>query len=407
MKSKPNTISYEEVLPFLKNYVSPIDETEIVSLKEAVGYVLAEDIPCTLDVPAFDNSAMDGWALSSSDIREEPFELVQVGSSFAGHPFEGRLQKGQCVRIMTGGKVPDGADTVVMQEEITATGEQILFPPGIRPGQNVRRQGEEFKKGQVCIGRGVRLHAQHINFLAFLGLSNVCVYRKIRIAFFSTGDELVPIGTSLTEGKIYDSNRYTIDAMIKEAGYECLDLGIVPDNPESLKQVLEKAADSADAIITSGGVSVGTADFTRSVLDEVGRLVDWKCRIKPGKPLAIGKIGETYFFGLPGNPTAAQVTFLVIVSQALKLLSGQGKAELPVLKAIASGAIRKRKGVTEFQRGVLSLENGIPSVALAGSQKTGAMASMINGNCFIYLPETAESVVAGQEVFVVPFFGVC
>ncbi len=406
MSKSQNTISYEEVLPFLKKYIAGIEDTRVVPITECDGHVLAEDIKCTRDIPVFNNSAMDGWAFSAKEIKESPFTLVEVGSSFAGHPFEGNIGSGQCIRIMTGGYVPSGLDTVVMQEQVTADGKNITFPADVKPGQNVRLQAEEFKKGDICIKSGTRLHAPHINFLASLGIANVCVYRKLRIAYFSTGDELQQIEKPLGVGQIYDSNRYAIGAMIKEAGFEPLDLGICKDDPESLKEIIKKAADCADAIITSGGVSVGKADYTRSVMEEIGELVPWKCRIKPGKPLAIGKVSNSYFFGLPGNPTAAQVTFYVIVRLALKLLSNEKPVELNMLRARLTCNIRKRVGHSEFQRAILSINAGQPEVCLAGSQKTGAMASMINGNCFIYLDEQAGPAEPGAEVLVTPFFGV-
>ncbi len=406
MSKSQSTISYEEVLPFLKKYIVGIEGTRIIPITECDGYVLAEDIKCTRDIPGFNNSAMDGWTFNSKDIKDEPFTLVEIGSSFAGHPFEGTVSSGQCVHIMTGGYVPEGADTVVMLEQVTTDGKNITFPAGVKAGQNVRRRAEEFKKGDVCIKSGTKLHAPHINFLASLGIASVCVYRKLRIAYFSTGDELQQIGKPLGTGQIYDSNRYTIGAMIREAGFEPLDLGICKDNPECLKKIIKKAADCADAIITSGGVSVGSADYTRAAVEEIGELVPWKCLIKPGKPLAIGKVSDTYFFGLPGNPTAAQVTFYVIVRLALRLLSHEKPVGLNMLRAKLTCNVRKRVGHSEFQRAILSMNGDQPEVCLAGSQKTGAMASMINGNCFIYLDDEAGPAEPGKEVLVVPFFGV-
>ncbi len=405
MANNQQNISYDEVMPFLKNYIKGIEGTRVVPITEAVGFILAEDIACSMDVPTFDNSAMDGWAICAQDIKEQPFELKEVGSSFAGHPFHGTVQSGECVRIMTGGKMPAGADTVIMQEQVEAKDGKLIFPAGIKAGQNVRKQAEEFKKDEVCMTAGIKLHAPHISFLATIGISEVTVYRKIRIAYFSTGDELQPIGSPLEEGKIYDSNRYAIGAMIKEAGWEPLDLGVVKDDPQSLKEVIQRAADCADAVITSGGVSVGKADYTRAVMQEVGELVPWKCKIKPGRPLAIGKVENTYFFGLPGNPTAAQVTFYTIVNLALRLLANEVNPKLPVLQAKTNLPIKKRAGHTEMLRAVLSLRDKQPIVCLTGSQKTGAMASMINGNCFIWLEEDVTLVEPGTEVNVIPFFG--
>ncbi len=406
--SKENSmIGFNEIYSLLDQWIEPTTDIETIPLAESLGFILAEDIKSPLNVPQFNNSAMDGWALNSKDIQPEPFTLTEVGSSFAGHPFNQKLEPGQCIRIMTGGEVPEGADTVVKQEIVTAEGKNITFPADIRPGDNVRRKAEEFSIGDIVLQRGTKIHAPQLSFLAVLGISEVTVYRKIRVAFFSTGDELQPLGTPLSKGHIYDSNRYSIGAMLRELGFDTFDMGIIPDNPEEMKKALEKAADCADAIVTSGGVSVGKADFTRSSVEELGSLQDWVIKMRPGKPLALGKIGESYFFGLPGNPTAAQVTFYMIVSHALKLLSGQVGIKLPIAQAKCKGSLRKRVGYTEFQRGVLSVENGEVFVESAGSQKTGAMRSMVVGECFILLSETCGPIEDGDQVDVIPFFGVC
>ena len=406
MSSNSSSKSFEETLEFLKTYVEPVKDTRLVPLSESLSYFLAEDIICPINIPAFDNSAMDGWAFSSKDILPEGFTLKEVGSSFAGHPFLGELKTGECVRIMTGGKVPEGADTVVMQEQVTAHAKEIAFPSGVKKGQNVRKKAEEFAKGAVCMEKGTRIMPPHINFLATLGIPEGLVFRKVRVAFFSTGDELQSLGSPLKDGHIYDSNRYAIRALLESAGFETKDLGIVKDNPESLKETFQKAADCADAVITSGGVSVGKADFTRTVVEELGELVQWQCRIKPGRPLAIGKIGESYFFGLPGNPTATQITFLVIVKQALQLLANAKDVSMQYAEAEATEKMKKREGHTEFLRGILYTENGKAKVRSAGSQKTGASASMITANCLIYLPEDHGPVQPGETLLVVPFQGV-
>lgn len=407
MKQNLKTRSYEETLDFLSTYISPIKDVLDVNLDQAHDQVLAVDITSPIDVPRFDNSAMDGWALSSADIRATPFTLREIGTAFAGHPFEGQVQQGQCVRIMTGGKMPKGTDTVVMRELVDHRDAEITFLKEVKAGQNVRKQGEDIKKDRVCLTKGTLLTAPRINLLATLGIGSVKVFRKPKVAFFSTGDELQQIGTPLQEGRIYDSNRYCISAMLKECGFETVDLGVVKDDPERLKSALIEATQKADAIITSGGVSVGDADFMRQILETHGELLGFKCRIKPGSPLAFGKIGNCYFFGLPGNPTAAQVTFYAVVSRALKLLSGQGLQRIQLLSAKCIDPLKKRPGYTDFQRGILSFENGEPIVRSAGSQKTGGLTSMVRSNCFIFLSEDQDSVDPGEEVFVSPFFGVC
>lgn len=406
MDSK-QAVPFEEVYPLIDRLIEPVQETMEVPLEEALGFVSAEDIRSPLDVPQFNNSAMDGWALCSEDILDGAFTLTEVGSAFAGHPYEKKLSSGECVRIMTGGEIPEGADTVVKQEIVTADGNQITFPAGVRARDNVRFRGEEYKVGDVILNEGCELHAAHIGLLAVLGIANVTVRHKVRVAFFSTGDELQPIGKPLEKGHIYDSNRHSIRAMLSECGFEILDLGIVRDDPESLKEALTKAADCADAIITSGGVSVGKADFTRSSVTELGELEDWYCRMRPGKPLALGKIKDAYFFGLPGNPTAAQVTFYMIVRYALKKLAGIADVKMPFCEAVTRSDLKKKPGHTEFQRGILKFENGEAFVESSGTQRTGAIGSLSASNCFIVLSEESGPVRCGGTVRVIPFYGVC
>lgn len=406
MDSK-QAVSFEEVYPLIDRLIDPVQETMDVPLEEALGFISAEDIRSPLDVPQFNNSAMDGWALCSEDISDNGFTLTEVGSAFAGHPYSKKVGRGECVRIMTGGEIPEGADTVVKQEIVVADGNQITFPADVKARDNVRFRGEEFKVGDVVLKEGVELHASHIGLLAVLGIANVTVRHKVRVAFFSTGDELQPIGKPLEKGHIYDSNRHSIRAMLRECGFEILDLGIVRDDPESLKAAFTEAADCADAIITSGGVSVGKADFTRRTVTELGELVDWYCKMRPGKPLALGKIKDAYFFGLPGNPTAAQVTFYMIVRYALKRLAGIKDAKLPICEAVAACDLKKKPGHTEFQRGILKFEDGKAVVEPSGTQKTGAIGSLSASNCFILLSEQSGPVRCGETVRVIPFYGAC
>ncbi|WP_304625846.1 gephyrin-like molybdotransferase Glp [uncultured Parasutterella sp.] len=401
-----NVKSYEDTLAFLSSYVRPAAETEIRKLSDALGFVLAENLISNLDLPRFNNSAMDGWAFGSENIQPESFTLTCVGSAFAGHPYEGKLRPGECIRIMTGAEVPEGADTVVKQEIVTSEGSLVTFPAGVRKNENVRFCGEEVQQGSVCLKAGIKLRSAHMNFLAAVGVKEVVVYRKLKVGFFSTGDELIGVEETISEGKIYDSNRYCIKAMIEEAGFEPVDFGRFPDNEQKIKDGVLQAAVLCDAIITSGGVSVGEADFTRDAVLSNGELVDWKCLIKPGKPLAIGKVRNAYFFGLPGNPTAAQVTFHAIVSLALRRLSGEINPTLKMSLAYAGADnLKKKPGYTEFQRGVLEVRNGRICVIPAGSQKTGAMRSMVDANCFIFLPEQQGAVHEGDLLRVVSFYG--
>lgn len=399
--------TYSQTLSFLTSYVSAIEETSQKDLASALDFILAEDVKASVNLPLFNNSAMDGWAFSGKEIKAAGFALTEVGTSFAGHPYSGCLRRGECVRIMTGGEVPEGADTVVKQEIVRAEDKLISFPSGISAGENVRRKGEELKVGQICLSKGTLLRAPHLNYLAAVGVSQVKVFRKIKVGFFSTGDELQAIDRPLVPGKIYDSNRYCIQAMLREKGFEAIDYGVIKDNPEALKTCLSKAAEECDAIITSGGVSVGEADFTRQVMLSLGELVPWHCLIKPGKPLAIGKIGNTLFFGLPGNPTAAQVTFYAIVAIALRLLAGEKDPKLTYAMAYAKGKFKKALGYTDFQRGILEFEEGKVTVRAAGSQKTGVLSSMISANCFIQFADDKQAPTEGELIPVVPFAGVC
>ena len=406
MKEK-TAISFQDIYPLLENFIIPQKKTTQVSLEKATELVLAQNIYSPFNVPSFNNSAMDGWAYSSKDILSEGFTLKEVGSSFAGHPYTGSLNLGECVRIMTGAMLPDEADTVTKQEIITAEGTSIHFPEKVRPNENVRFKGEEFLSGDLVLEAGTLLRSGHISLLASLGIETLTVYKKIRVAFFSTGDELQTFGKPLKAGHIYDSNRYSLQSMLQECGIEFIDLGILCDNADSLKKTLLEIAPKVDAIITSGGVSVGQADLTRLVVNEIGTIQPWYCKIRPGKPLAFGKIGNTYFFGLPGNPTASQVTFHMIVRFALNLLMGITKPYIPITLARVKSPIRKKAGVTEFQRGRLFFENGSVVVDASGTQKTSALSSMATSNCFILLPEQTQEVESGELVSVLPFYGVC
>ncbi len=406
MKEK-TAISFQDIYLLLENFIIPQKKTIQISLEKATGLVLAQDIHSPFNVPSFNNSAMDGWAYNSKDILPGGFTLKEVGSSFAGHPYTGSLNSGECVRIMTGAMLPDGADTVTKQEIVTAQGTNIHFPEKVQPNENVRFKGEEFLSGDLILEVGTLLHSGHISLLASLGIETLTVYEKIRVAFFSTGDELQTIGETLKAGHIYDSNRYGLQSMLQECGIEFIDLGILRDNADSLKKTLLEIAPKVDAIITSGGVSVGQADLTRLVVNEIGSIQPWYCKIRPGKPLAFGKIGNTYFFGLPGNPTATQVTFHVIVRFALNLLMGITKPHIPITLARTKSPIRKKAGVTEFQRGRLFFENGSVVVETSGTQKTGILSSMASSNCFILIPEQTQSIESGELVFVLPFYGAC
>ncbi|RPI43630.1 MAG: molybdopterin molybdenumtransferase MoeA, partial [Betaproteobacteria bacterium] len=326
--------------------------------------------------------------------------LRVVGTSFAGQPYTGPIGAGECIRIMTGGVIPGSMDTIVMQEHARAAGERVTIGTGHRKGQNLRRAGEDLSRGGVALARGKLLAPADIGLAASLGVAELPVYRKLRVAFFSTGDELVSIGSPLGEGQIYDSNRYTIYGMLSRLGVEFLDMGVVRDDPAMLERAFTDAAQVADVIISSGGVSVGEADFIKDLLNKLGEVLFWKIAMKPGRPLAYGKVGSAHFFGLPGNPVSVMVTFYQFVRDALYTLMGRDPVPaLPVLKATCTSTLKKAPGRTEFQRGILSRDDaGQWTVRVTGEQGSGILRSMAEANCFIILPTDQGNVAAGTLV---------
>jgi molybdopterin molybdotransferase len=399
-----------EALARITADIHPVEGFEYVATRDALDRVLYAPVHSTVDVPAHSNSAMDGYALAGAGLPGEGERAFRVvGTAFAGHPFAGTVGDGECVRIMTGAPVPQGADTVVMQERVRREGDDAHIGAGHRPGDNVRMAGEDLKAGAVALEPGVLLRPAHLGLIASLGIGEVKVRRRPRVAFFSTGDELASIGEALGPGQIYDSNRYTLFGMLTRLGVEVIDLGVVRDTREDLEQAFHLAAAQADAIITSGGVSVGEADFVTETLDRIGEVGFWTVAIKPGRPIAFGRVQGALFFGLPGNPVSVMVTFYQLVQPALRILSGIAAPEAPALvTAVLESRLRKKAGRREFQRGVLWLaEDGSYRVETAGKQGSGILRSMATANCFIVLPEDCGDVDAGAEVTVQPFAGLC
>ncbi|WP_322112567.1 molybdopterin molybdotransferase MoeA [Aeromonas veronii] len=379
-------------------------DSEQQPLPEALGRVLASDIASPLAVPPFDNSAMDGYAVRLSDLTAGT-PLIMAGKAFAGQPYQGEWPAGHCVRIMTGAPVPAGTDAVVMQEETQADGDRITFLAQPEPGQNIRRAGSDIGKGACVLPAGTRLTPREMPLLASLGVATVTVRRPLKVAIFSTGDELKPVGTPLAHGDIYDSNRYGVRAMLARMGCDCLDLGIIPDDPAQLRAAFIRADEDADVLITTGGVSVGEADFTKQLLDELGEIGFWKLAIKPGKPFAFGRLPRAWFFGLPGNPVSAMVTFDQLVQPALAKLAGQHFERPLQLQAIAAEPLKKSPGRLDFQRGILSQgPNGL-EVRSTGSQDSAVFSSLSRANCYIVLERERGRVAAGETVTVEPFGG--
>jgi molybdopterin molybdotransferase len=399
----PNSMAVGQARALILRFLEPVATVERVHVRFALDRVLADDIVSPLPVPGHDNSAMDGWAVRFADLAaDRDIELKRVGDSFAGKPSGVTVRAGEAVRIFTGGVMPAGTDTVVMQERATETAGGVRIAAGAvtKVGQNRRFAGEDLKEGQVVFRRGQPVRPAELGMIASLGINEVSVYRKLRVAFFSTGDELKSIGTPLAEGEIYDSNRYTLYGMLTRLGCEILDLGVVPDVPEQLERAFATAAASADVVITSGGVSVGEADFVKALLDKLGEVLFWKIAMKPGRPLAYGKIGHAHFFGLPGNPVSVMVTFYQFVRDALLVLQGRRDvAPVPMFKATLASPIRKAPGRTEFQRGVLApAAAGGWEVRTTGDQGSGILSSMSQANCFIVLATETGNVAAGEAV---------
>jgi len=408
----PNSMPVDKARALIRQFLSPVSATERVHVRAALDRILADDVVSPIAVPGHDNSAMDGWAVRFADLAADgETELARVGDSFAGKPYVGPpLQAGQAVRIFTGGVMPAGADTVVMQERATeiARGVRVAAGAVTKAGQNRRFAGEDLKAGQVVFHRGQPVRAAELGMIASLGIGEVTVFRRLRVAYFSTGDELRSIGTPLAEGQIYDSNRYTLHGMLRRLDCDTLDMGVIPDVPEALEAAFATAAANADVVITSGGVSVGEADFVKQLLDKLGEVLFWKIAMKPGRPLAYGKIGGAHFFGLPGNPVSVMVTFYQFVRDALLVLQGRRDVTpVPLFKATLAAPIRKAPGRTEFQRGVLTpAAGGGYEVRTTGDQGSGILSSMSQANCFIVLPSETGNVAAGEAVDVQLFEGV-
>jgi molybdopterin molybdotransferase len=402
----PDSLHVERARALTRDLVEPVGGRQRLFVREALGRVLAEDVISPIDVPAHDNSAMDGYALRAADLSpggETPLKVI--GAALAGRPFAGSVGRGECVRIMTGAIVPAGSDTIVMQEAVRAEGDALFVPPGQKAGQNLRRAGEDLKAGRPALPAGRIVRPAELGLLASLGIAEVSVRRRVRVALFSTGDELVSLGTQPRAGEIFDSNRYTIYGMLTRLGCDVLDLGVVRDRPEALEAALKQAAADADAIITSGGVSVGEADFMRGLMERLGEVLFWKIAMKPGRPMAFGRIGEgatsAYLFGLPGNPVAVMVTFYQFVREALlKMMGVDPVAPQPLPQVPCVSAMRKNPGRTEFQRGILFREDGRWQVRTTGAQGSGILRSMAEANCFIVLEHERGSVSPGDLVSV-------
>lgn len=403
-KSKP-LLTINEALEKIRLAIQPIAESEIVQLNKASGRILAKPLYSPINMPFDRNSAMDGYAFASNDKSgQSAFTLECVGISWAGQPFQGQLQQGQCVRIFTGAVLPHETDSVIMQEKVQIDGKTILFPEDTKIHQNVREVGEDVKQGNCLLSPFKKLTVSDISLLASAGVAEVSVKRALKIAFFSTGDELVTLDQPLTSGKIYDSNRYTLQGLLANMNVFATDMGIIPDDKQLLEDHLVKASKDFDVVITTGGASVGEADYVKEILERCGEVNFWKIAIKPGKPLAFGKIGASYFFGLPGNPVSVMATFQQIVAPALRQMAGESPSKMIKIAATCNSSLKKAAGRQEYQRGILTQDgNGNFFVVSSGSQGSNMLSSMSRANCYIVLPSDCTGVNVGEKVIVEPF----
>ena len=402
----PQALSAQDVLKFLTQLVNTVAETEEVEIFQSLGRIVAKDVISPIDVPPHDNSAMDGFAFKGQQLSSaENITLKVVGTALAGKAWQGQVKPGECVKIMTGAIMPDGLDTVIPQELCqSVTPESIQFASHIlKTGDNRRLRGEDIAKGKPALKQGARITPAAAGLLASLGLPKVSVYRTLRVAYFSTGDEILSLGEALREGAVYDSNRYTIAGLLKDLGCQMIDMGVVKDDPQLLENAFTKAAEHADAIITSGGVSVGEADFTKAMMKKLGDVVFWKIAMRPGRPMAVGRITQGHrsavLFGLPGNPVAVMVTFLAFVKPALLQMMGSTLSPTPLMRARTQEVLRKKPGRTEYQRGIVTRHaDGELEVITTGNQGSGVLSSMVQANALIVLQHTQSTAQVGDWV---------
>ncbi len=401
----PASLPLEQAVARILITIKPITATTVKPIRKALGRVLAQDITAPDNVPNHTNSAMDGFAFDGARLGADGLgQFTVVGSAFAGKPYLNALKAGEAVRIMTGAVMPQGADTVAMQEYAELNGEKLTLTKSAKAGQNVRAAGEDIKQGEVTLYKGSRLVVADIGLLASLGIESVYVFKKPRVAFFSNGDELRQVGEPLVLGELYDSNRYTLHSLLRNAGAKLVDMGVVGDEYEAIRAAIVKGDKAADLVITSAGASVGEADYVYDILHELGEVDFWKLAIKPGRPLAFGKLAHSHFFGLPGNPVSVMVTFALCVRPALARLSGETATPPILLQATTQHDLRKRVGRSEYQRAnYYNDEHGNLTVDAHNYQGSGVLSSMSSANCFIVLDLESEGAKAGDQVQILPF----
>lgn len=405
-------LTLEQARSKMLESITPISDIIEVATMDSFGYIIGEDILSPINVPNYKNSAMDGYAVKASDLpsgdlpttESKPFKLV--GTSWAGTPYSGVVNNNECIRIMTGAKVPDGTDTVIMQEHITKEDDNIVITTGHKAEQNVRCAGDDIKQGDIILTKGKLINAAEMGLIASLGFEKVKVLRQLKISFFSTGDELKGVGETLEDGQIFDSNRYTIFGMLQKLNVQINDMGVIPDDREKIEAAFLTAAEQSDVIITSGGVSVGDADYVKETLEKLGQINFWKLAMKPGKPLAYGKVGDAMFLGLPGNPVSVMATYYQLGLPAIQHLSGNQNYKPVIAKARATEHFYKRPGRLDFQRAVFSYDdNGDLVVKGVGMQASHILSGMSLANCFAVLPAASGTINPGETIEIQPFEG--
>jgi molybdopterin molybdotransferase len=399
----PGLLPIQSAISTMLNQVIPVLESEQIELENALGRVLAMNVVSNINVPPNDNSAMDGYAMRCEDlIGNNPLQLV--GTALAGAPFKHKVLAGQCIRIMTGAVIPQGADSVVMQENTETQDGLVIFKQIPKWGNSVRKAGEDIQQGSVVVTKGTKLTPAYLALIASVGIAEISVIRHIKVGLIATGDELTHPGHPLTDGAIFESNRYALSALLTTFPVVLFDLGIVKDDKDDLKAAFEKAGNHCDLVLSCGGVSVGDADFVKEILDELGSINFWKVAIKPGKPFAFGQLGNAFFCGLPGNPVSSYVTFEQLVTPVLQKLSGQTYLPAPHFVAKAASLIRKRPGRTDYQRGLFYRdEQGELLVKPNGKQGSGIMSSIAHANCYMILEQDTGDVQEGEAVNIQPF----
>jgi molybdopterin molybdotransferase len=405
---EPDLLPVAEAQRRISGSLLPLEEVEIVGLEVALDRILAETVMAPMDVPAHRNAAMDGYAIRFDDLAPNGVTSLEVaGTAWAGTPYAGELRPGQAARIMTGARMPDEADTVVMQEQTDTDGNAVRMENDHKRGQNVREAGEDLLAGAVVLEPGQRLGPAELGLMGSLGKAHVTCYRPLRVGVFSTGDEVRRVEDTLDPGCIYDSNRYTLLGMLQRLGAEVIDLGVLPDDRDVVESAMATASKQVDALITSGGVSAGARDFVKEVLETIGQVGFWKIAIRPGRPLAFGRINNAAFFGLPGNPVAVMVTFYQFALPALRTLMGERtRHPTPAMRVRIASKLRKRPGRVEYYRAIVATNAiGELEVRSTGATGSGLLHTMSDANCFIILPHEGESVEAGDWVSVQPFTG--